>query len=112
MTSKMCEWDQYVILDPEEGIKGKSHKKKFINPSRFYYGSKKYSDINPLESLYEEDEYDYEIEDNEIDDDEKNKKLEATHNKNINRVIKCIYWGEILVKSIFTGCMVYVIFMF
>jgi|SaaInlStandDraft_2_1057019.scaffolds.fasta_scaffold122013_1 hypothetical protein len=101
MTSKICEWDQYVILDPEEGIKGKSHKKKFINPSRFYYGSKKYSDINPLESLYEEDEYDYEIEDNEIDDDE-----------NINRVIKYICWGEILVKSIFTGCMVYVIFMF
>ena len=107
MISKMCEWDQYVILDPEDGFKAKSHKKKFINPSRFYYGNKKYSDINPLESLYEEDEYD-----DEIDDDKKNKQFEAIHNKNINIAVNCVYWGEILVKSVFTGCMVYVIFMF
>ena len=106
MTSKMCEWDQYVILDPEDGIKAKSHKKKFISPSRFYYGYKKYSDINPLESLYEEDEYDDEI------DDEINKQFEAIDNKEINIAINCIYWGEIFVKSVFTGCMVYVIFMF
>lgn len=107
MTSKMCEWDQFVILDPEEGIKGKSHKKKFINPSHFYYGYKKYSDINPLESLYEEDEYD-----DEIDDFEKNKDFKSINNNDINIAINCIYWGEILVKSVFTGCMVYVIFMF
>jgi hypothetical protein len=101
----MCEWDQYVILDPEDGIQAKSHKKKFISPSRFYYGHKTYSDINPLECLYEEDEYD-----DEINDDKKNKQFEAIHNKNINIAINCVYWGEILVKSVFTGCMVYVIF--
>lgn len=106
MTSKMCEWDQYVILDPEDGIKAKSHKKKFISPSRFYYGHKKYSDINPLECLYEED--DNEQYDSEID--EINKQFDAIHNKEINIAINCIYWGEILVKSVFTGCMVYVLF--
>jgi hypothetical protein len=106
----MCEWDQYVILDPEDGIKAKSHKKKFISPSRFYYGHKKYSDINPLECLYEDDEYDYEIDDDEIDDDKKNKHLQAIHNNEFNIAINCLYWGGILAKSVFTGCMVYVIF--
>jgi len=112
MTSKMCEWDQYVILDPEDGIKAKSHKKKFISPSRFYYGSKKYSDINPLESLYEEDEYDDEIYDDEIYDDEKNKVFKPINNNEINTAINCIYWGGVLAKSLFTGCMVYAIFIF
>ena len=106
MTSKMCEWDQYVILDPEDGIKAKSHKKKFISPSRFYYDNKKYSDINPLESLYEEDEYDDEIY------DEKNNVFKPINNNDINIAINCIYWGGVLAKSVFTGCIVYAIFIF
>lgn len=108
MISKMCEWDQYVILDPEEGIKNQLPKKKFNNPSSFYYGHKKYSDINPLECLYEGDEN--EEYDSENDLHEINKRFNVIHNKNINIAINCVYWGEILVKSLFTGCMVYVLF--
>lgn len=106
MTSKMCEWDQFVVLDPEEGFITKlHHKKNNINPSRFYYGNIKYSDINPLEALYEDDEYKYEIDNGDY---EKNMWFKPINNNNAN-IENYVYWSDILVKSIFTGCMVCVL---
>ena len=98
MASIICEWDQFVILDPEDGSKN-YNKKKYNNSSSFYYGHKKYSDINPLDMIEEEGDY------NESDD-----KIFKSLNDNTVNIQQCIYWGDILVKSVFTGCMVYVLF--
>ena len=112
MNHKICEWDQFVILDPEDPIK-----KKRNNSSKFHY---KYSNINPLESLYEDDEDDEYDDYDECEKDEKDDKDDKDNNKitlNFKSIViqnvsiaKCLYWGDILIKSAFTGCMIYAIF--
>jgi hypothetical protein len=104
MNHNICEWDQFVILDPEDPIIKKNNKKR-NNSSKFGY---RYSDINPLESLYEEDdEEDHEDE----DPDKKTIHFKSFNLQNVS-LVKCVYWGDILVKSMFTGCMIYAFFIF
>jgi hypothetical protein len=107
MNPNICEWDQFVILDPEDPIIKKNNKKR-NNSSKPGY---KYSDINPLESLYEEDDEDDEDDKYDEDDDKKTIHFKSFKLQNVS-VVKCIYWGEILVKSMFTGCMIYAFFIF
>tara|TARA_E500000331_G_scaffold298631_2_gene298566 strand:+ start:970 stop:1311 length:342 start_codon:yes stop_codon:yes gene_type:complete len=110
-TSTMCEWDQFVELDPdmEQGKKPyKSVQKKIKYSSDFYYGSRqKYSEYNPLEALYEDDE------DNEDDDDYIRKPKTVKREKNYGdlKINNYLFWGDVLVKSIFTGYLVYAFFL-
>ena len=103
VTGTICEWDQFVILDPPDIEEGK----KIKNSSDFYYGRRqKYSESNPLEALYEED--DEEGEDGE--DDHYIRKPKRDKNNIDLKVDNYLFWGDILVKSVFTSYLVYVLF--
>ena len=103
-TSTICEWDQSVILDPpdiEEGKKIKYIGKKIKYSNNFYYvGRQKYSEYNPLEALYEEDD----------EDDDYIRKPKREKNNVDLKIDNYIFWGDILAKSVFTSYLVYVFF--
>ena len=114
----MCEWDQFVVLDPDVESVKKTYKllpKKIINSSDLYYGSRpKYSEYNPLEALYEDDDEDddEDYEDNEDDDYfRKPKKVKRKKNCGDLKINNYLFWGDVLVKSIFTGYLVYAFFL-
>ena len=94
----MSEWDQFIIIDLPDLEEGHKIKKGWSN--QYYSKQLQYSQYNPLEILYEETDEDI-IHDTIV----KSKGFSKCKLHN-----KLMYWGEVFIKTIFTGVLVYTIF--
>jgi hypothetical protein len=96
----MSEWDQFIIIDLPDLEEG--HKIKKGGSNQYYSKQLQYSQYNPLEILYEETDEDF-IHDTIVKSKGFSKCKHPIHNK-------LMYWGEVFIKTIFTGFLVYTVF--
>ena len=93
----MSDWDQYIIIDLPDLEEG--HKINRGGSNKYYRKHLKYSEYNPLDVLYEETDEDI-IHDTSV----KGKEFSKCKNTIINNLM---YWGEVFIKTIFTGWLIF-----